>query len=98
MLNQMLDGREVSTQGGITPSSLLMLIRWRVWLKIVHSMFIPPKPLTNVARDRVILVYMLTKGMPVNEGEIQRQYMMNIQNNLRWQFFIGVNYSFSENS
>uniref|UniRef100_M1DZQ9 Uncharacterized protein n=1 Tax=Solanum tuberosum TaxID=4113 RepID=M1DZQ9_SOLTU len=37
-------------------------------------------------RDRVVLVYMLMKGMPVNVGVILRQNMMKFRNNLRWRF------------
>ncbi|KAH0708909.1 hypothetical protein KY290_010426 [Solanum tuberosum] len=38
----------------------------RVWLKIVCSVLLPAKHLTDVTRDSVVLVYMLMKGMPIN--------------------------------
>uniref|UniRef100_M1E0W6 Putative plant transposon protein domain-containing protein n=1 Tax=Solanum tuberosum TaxID=4113 RepID=M1E0W6_SOLTU len=58
----------------------------RVWLKIVCSVLLPAKHLTEVTQDRVVLVYMLMKGMPINVGEILRQNMMKFRNNLRWRF------------
>ncbi|KAG5606520.1 hypothetical protein H5410_028012 [Solanum commersonii] len=58
----------------------------RVWLKIVCSVLLPAKHLTKVTRDRVVLVYMLMKGMPINVGEILRQNMMKFRNNIRWHF------------
>ncbi|KAH0665669.1 hypothetical protein KY285_026875 [Solanum tuberosum] len=58
----------------------------RVWLKIVCSVLLPAKHLTDVTRDRVVLVYMLMKGMPINVGAILRQNMMKFRNNLRWRF------------
>lgn len=53
----------------------------RVWLKIVCSVFVPAKDLTDVTRDRVVLVYMLMKEMPINLGVILRQNMMKFRNN-----------------
>ncbi|KAH0689707.1 hypothetical protein KY289_017065 [Solanum tuberosum] len=44
----------------------------RVWLKIVCSVLLPAKHLTEVTRDRVVLVYMLIKGVPINVGAILR--------------------------
>uniref|UniRef100_M1E149 Putative plant transposon protein domain-containing protein n=1 Tax=Solanum tuberosum TaxID=4113 RepID=M1E149_SOLTU len=61
----------------------------RVWLKIVYSVLLPAKHLTEVTRDRVVLVYMLMKGMPINVGAILRQNMMKFRNNLRWRFCYG---------
>lgn len=60
-----------------------------VWSKIVCSVLLPSKHLTNVIRDRVVLVYMLMKGMSINVGVIVRQNMMKFRNNLRWQFVMG---------
>uniref|UniRef100_M1DRM7 Uncharacterized protein n=1 Tax=Solanum tuberosum TaxID=4113 RepID=M1DRM7_SOLTU len=42
-----------------------------------------------MTRDRVVLVYMLMKGMPINVGEILRQNMMKFRNNLSWKFCYG---------
>ncbi|KAH0679034.1 hypothetical protein KY284_020119 [Solanum tuberosum] len=61
----------------------------RVWLKIVCSVLLPAKHLTEVTRDRVVLVYMLMKGMPINVGLILRQNMMKFRNNMRWRFYYG---------
>ncbi|KAH0709561.1 hypothetical protein KY284_010988 [Solanum tuberosum] len=61
----------------------------RVWLKIVCSVLLPAKHLTEVTRDRVVLVYMLMKGMPINVGEILRKDKMKFRNNLRWRFCYG---------
>ncbi|KAG5572506.1 hypothetical protein H5410_062272 [Solanum commersonii] len=61
----------------------------RVWLKIVCSVLLLAKHLTEVTRDSVVLVYMLMKGMHVNVGAILRQNMMKFRNNLRWRFFYG---------
>ncbi|KAH0679319.1 hypothetical protein KY284_020404 [Solanum tuberosum] len=61
----------------------------RVWLKIVCSVLLPTKHLTDVTRDRVVLVYMLMKGMPINIGAFLRQNMMKFRNNLRWRFCYG---------
>ncbi|KAG5594233.1 hypothetical protein H5410_035465 [Solanum commersonii] len=47
----------------------------RVWLKIVCSVLLPAKHVTEVTQDRVVLVYMLMKGMPINVGAILRQNM-----------------------
>ncbi|KAH0761200.1 hypothetical protein KY290_017273 [Solanum tuberosum] len=58
----------------------------RVWLKIACSVLLPAKHLTDVTRDRVVLVYMLMKGMPINVGAILRQNMMKFRNNLWWRF------------
>uniref|UniRef100_M1DN14 Putative plant transposon protein domain-containing protein n=1 Tax=Solanum tuberosum TaxID=4113 RepID=M1DN14_SOLTU len=58
----------------------------RVWLKIVCSVLLPAKHLTKVTRDRVVLIYMLMKGMPINVRAILRHNMMKFKNNLRWQF------------
>lgn len=67
----------------------------RVWLKIVRSVFLPTKHLTDETQDRVVLVYMIMKGMPINFGAILRQNMMKFQNNLRWRFcYGGFNYPF----
>ncbi|KAG5577046.1 hypothetical protein H5410_057180 [Solanum commersonii] len=69
----------------------------RVWLKIVCSVLLLAKHLTDVTRDRVVLVYMLMKGMPINVGAILRQNMMKFRNNLRWRFCYGrVDHPFSE--
>uniref|UniRef100_M1D8Y2 Putative plant transposon protein domain-containing protein n=1 Tax=Solanum tuberosum TaxID=4113 RepID=M1D8Y2_SOLTU len=61
----------------------------RVWLKIVCSVLLPAKHLTDVTRDRVVLVYMLMKGMSINVGTILSQNMMKFRNNLRWRFCYG---------
>ncbi|KAH0669773.1 hypothetical protein KY285_023928 [Solanum tuberosum] len=61
----------------------------RVWLKIVCSVLLPAKHLIEVTRDRVVLVYMLMKGIPINIGAILRQNMMKFRNNLRWRFCYG---------
>ncbi|KAG5609803.1 hypothetical protein H5410_021084 [Solanum commersonii] len=58
----------------------------RVWLKIVCTVLLPTKHLKDVTRDRVILVYMFMKGMPINVGTILRQNMMKSRNILRWRF------------
>ncbi|KAH0717181.1 hypothetical protein KY285_013212 [Solanum tuberosum] len=60
-----------------------------VWLKIVCTVLLPAKHLTEVTRDRVVLVYMLMNGMPINVGSILRQNMMKFQNNMRWRFYYG---------
>ncbi|KAG5590020.1 hypothetical protein H5410_040534 [Solanum commersonii] len=61
----------------------------RVWLKIVCSVLLPAKHLTEVTMDMVALFYMLMKGMPINIGAILRQNMMKFRNNLRWRFCYG---------
>uniref|UniRef100_M1DFB8 Putative plant transposon protein domain-containing protein n=1 Tax=Solanum tuberosum TaxID=4113 RepID=M1DFB8_SOLTU len=61
----------------------------RVWLKIVSNVLLPAKHLTELTQDRVVLVYMLMKGMPINVGAILRQNMMKFRNNLRWRFCYG---------
>ncbi|KAH0633351.1 hypothetical protein KY284_036137 [Solanum tuberosum] len=61
----------------------------RVWLKIMCSVLLPAKHLTEVTQDRVELVYMLMKGMSINVGAILRQNMMKFRNNLRWWFCYG---------
>ncbi|KAH0758007.1 hypothetical protein KY290_021500 [Solanum tuberosum] len=61
----------------------------KVWLKIVCIVLLPSKHLTEVTRDRVVLVYMLMKGMPINVGAILRQNMMKFRNSLRWRFCYG---------
>ncbi|KAG5600906.1 hypothetical protein H5410_032276 [Solanum commersonii] len=61
----------------------------RVWLKIVYSVLLPAKHLTKVTMNRVVLVYMLMKGLPINVGAILRQNMMKFRNNLRWNFYYG---------
>ena len=60
-----------------------------MWLKIVFSVFLPSKHLTDVTWDRVVLVYMLMKGMLVNVGAILKQNMMMFRNNFRWGFYYG---------
>ncbi|KAH0679695.1 hypothetical protein KY284_020780 [Solanum tuberosum] len=47
----------------------------RVWLKIVCSVLLPAKYLTEVTRDRVVLVYMLMKGMPIKDPGIEEEAM-----------------------
>ncbi|KAG5580083.1 hypothetical protein H5410_050710 [Solanum commersonii] len=44
----------------------------RVWLEIVCSVLLLAKHLTDVTRDRVVLVCMLMKGMLINVGAILR--------------------------
>ncbi|KAH0689755.1 hypothetical protein KY289_017113 [Solanum tuberosum] len=61
----------------------------RVWLKIVCSVLLHAKHLNEVTRDRVLLVYMLMKGMPINVGAILRQSMMKFRNNMKWRFCYG---------
>ncbi|KAG5581078.1 hypothetical protein H5410_051705 [Solanum commersonii] len=61
----------------------------RVWLKIVCSVLLPAKHLTEVTRDRVVLVYMLMKRMPINVGAILRQNMIKFRNNMRRRFCYG---------
>ncbi|KAG5576182.1 hypothetical protein H5410_056316 [Solanum commersonii] len=61
----------------------------RVWLKIVCSVLLPAKHLIDVMRDKVVLVYMLMKGIPINVWAILRQNIMKFRNNLRWQFCYG---------
>ncbi|TMW87778.1 hypothetical protein EJD97_019496 [Solanum chilense] len=58
-------------------------------VEIVCSVFLPAKDLTDVTRDRVVLVYMLMKEMPINVGAILRQNIMKFRNNLRWRFCYG---------
>ncbi|KAG5580086.1 hypothetical protein H5410_050713 [Solanum commersonii] len=58
----------------------------RVRLKIVCSVLLPAKHLTKVTRDRVVLVYMLMKGKPINVWAILRQSMVKFRNNMRWRF------------
>ncbi|KAG5583025.1 hypothetical protein H5410_053652 [Solanum commersonii] len=58
----------------------------RVWLKIVCSVLLSAKHLTEITRDRVVLVYILMKGMPINVEAILGQNMMKFQNNMRWHF------------
>ncbi|KAG5606880.1 hypothetical protein H5410_028372 [Solanum commersonii] len=58
----------------------------RVWLKIVCSVLLLAKHLTEVIRDRVVLLYMMIKGMPINVGAILRQSMMKFRNNMRRRF------------
>lgn len=58
----------------------------RVWLKIVSSVILPGKHTTEVTRDRVILIYRLMKGLPVNVGYILRHNMMKSRNNKRWRY------------
>lgn len=55
--------------------------------KIVCSVFLPAKHLTELTRDTTVLVYMLIKGMPINVGAILIQIMMKFRNNVRWGFF-----------
>lgn len=38
----------------------------RVWLKRVYSVLFPANNFSKVMRDRVVLIYMLMKGMPIN--------------------------------
>ncbi|KAG5595308.1 hypothetical protein H5410_036540 [Solanum commersonii] len=61
----------------------------RVSLNIVCSVFLLAKHTSDVTRDRVVLVYMLMKGMPINVGAVLRQYMMKFRNNMRWRFCYG---------
>uniref|UniRef100_M1DJE3 Putative plant transposon protein domain-containing protein n=1 Tax=Solanum tuberosum TaxID=4113 RepID=M1DJE3_SOLTU len=42
----------------------------RVWFKIVCSVLLPAKNLTDVTMDMVVLVYMLMKGMSINVGAV----------------------------
>ncbi|KAG5580800.1 hypothetical protein H5410_051427 [Solanum commersonii] len=53
------------------------------------SVFLPAKHLIDMTRDRVVLVYMLMKGMPINVGAILRQNMMKFRKNMRWRFCYG---------
>ncbi|KAG5591445.1 hypothetical protein H5410_041959 [Solanum commersonii] len=53
------------------------------------SVLVPAKHLTEVIRYRVVLVYMLMKGMPINIGAILRQNMRKFRTNLRWRFCYG---------
>ncbi|KAH0717889.1 hypothetical protein KY285_013920 [Solanum tuberosum] len=55
----------------------------RVWLKIVCSVLLPAKHLTEVTPNKVVLVYMLMKGTPIIVGAILRQNMMKFRSNLR---------------
>uniref|UniRef100_M1DNL5 Putative plant transposon protein domain-containing protein n=1 Tax=Solanum tuberosum TaxID=4113 RepID=M1DNL5_SOLTU len=61
----------------------------RVWLKIVCAMLLPAKHLSKVTRHKVVLVYMLMKGMPTNVRAILRQHMMKFRNIMRWRFCYG---------
>ncbi|KAG5599531.1 hypothetical protein H5410_030901 [Solanum commersonii] len=61
----------------------------RVWLKIMCSVLLPAKHLTEVTRDRVVLFYMLRKGMPIIVGVILRQNMIKFRNNIRWRLCYG---------
>ncbi|KAG5587562.1 hypothetical protein H5410_047996 [Solanum commersonii] len=44
------------------------------FLKIMCSVFLLAKHLSDVTRDRVVLVHILMKGMPINVRAILRQY------------------------
>lgn len=55
----------------------------RVWLKRVYSVLFPANNFSKVMRDRVVLIYMLMKVMPINIEEILRQNMMKFGNNMR---------------
>ncbi|KAH0655820.1 hypothetical protein KY285_030702 [Solanum tuberosum] len=54
-----------------------------IWLKIVCSTLLPCKHATNVTRERVVLVYRLMKGLPVNVGAILKQNMLKFRTNKR---------------
>ncbi|KAG5589799.1 hypothetical protein H5410_040313 [Solanum commersonii] len=55
----------------------------RIWLKIVCSTLLPCKHTTDVTRERVVLVYRLMKGLPVNVWAILRQNMLKLRTNKR---------------
>ncbi|KAG5614971.1 hypothetical protein H5410_014795 [Solanum commersonii] len=58
------------------------LLRYTSYI-IVHSVFLLAKNLSYVMWDKVVLIYMLMKGMPINVGAILRDNMMMFRNNLR---------------
>lgn len=61
----------------------------RVWLKIVCSTLVPKKHMTDVTRERVVLIYHLMKGLPVNVRAILRQNILKFRTNKRWCFCYG---------
>ncbi|KAG5631152.1 hypothetical protein H5410_002869 [Solanum commersonii] len=61
----------------------------RVWLKIVSRTLFPCKHMFEFTRERVMLVYRLMKGLPVNAGAILRQNMLKFWTNWRWSFCYG---------
>jgi hypothetical protein len=61
----------------------------KVWLKIVCSVLLPSKHMTDVTRDRVVLVYRLMRGLQVNAGSVIRRNMMKFRSNKRWRFCYG---------
>ncbi|WMV41274.1 hypothetical protein MTR67_034659 [Solanum verrucosum] len=61
----------------------------RIWLKIVCSTLLPCKHTTDVTRERVVPVYRLMKGLPVNVGAILKQNMIKFRTNKRWCFCYG---------
>ncbi|KAH0754743.1 hypothetical protein KY290_025013 [Solanum tuberosum] len=60
-----------------------------IWLKIVCSTLLPCKHTTDVTRERVVLIYGLMKGLPVNVGDILKQNMLKFRTNKRWRFCYG---------
>ncbi|KAH0709236.1 hypothetical protein KY284_010663 [Solanum tuberosum] len=61
----------------------------RIWLKIVCSTLLPCKHTTDVTRERVVLIYHLMKGLPVNVGDILKQNMLKFRTNRRCCFCYG---------
>ncbi|MCD7451459.1 hypothetical protein HAX54_011967, partial [Datura stramonium] len=42
----------------------------KVWVKLVCVLFLPETHMTEVTRERIVLVYMLMKGIPINFGAV----------------------------
>ncbi|KAG5628010.1 hypothetical protein H5410_013228 [Solanum commersonii] len=61
----------------------------RIWLKIMCSTLLLCKHTTDVTRERVVLIYHLMKGLPVNVGAILKQNMLKFRTNKRWHFCYG---------
>jgi len=61
----------------------------RIWLKIMCSTLLPCKHMTDVTRERVVLVYRLMKGLLVNVAAILKQNMLKFRTNKRWRFCYG---------
>uniref|UniRef100_M1DA89 Putative plant transposon protein domain-containing protein n=1 Tax=Solanum tuberosum TaxID=4113 RepID=M1DA89_SOLTU len=61
----------------------------RIWLKIVCSTLLPCKHTIDVTRERLVLIYGLMKGLPVNVGDILKQNMLKFRTNKRWCFCYG---------
>lgn len=60
-----------------------LYVEGRVWLEIVYSALLTGNHITDVTRERVVLIYQLTRLLQINVRDILRRNILKLRTNKR---------------